>query len=302
MFNLLNSGNNLGIKDETLGAIIMSNETDKTLQLIKQVGGAIKNIPHALKGQSRKVRTVAYVVVVLWIAVLSQLFVNHYFTDDSMLVDAFTKTNSSVLNSNLYMVADMGDDYMSEEDEKNLLQYMSSKIGLTEDCEISQSDDGKMISTKRESDQATTIIKLVRNKEKTKKDTYIVRRYLILDLTIKNDVHSILSYKKKAENIADKLNAKTYESQVTFTGTYDGELNLEEKNTIADQFLKDLQASTVVEQRGNDLYTVYGYTGLISDYVKSEGNRINVNVVFTYNEKKNKTNLYVATPILNQDY
>lgn len=280
----------------------MSNETDKTLQLIKQVGDAIKNIPHALKGQSRKVRTVAYVVVVLWIAVLSQLFVNRYFTDDSMLVDAFTKTNSSVLNSNLYMVADMGDDYMSEEDEKNLLQYMSSRIGLTEDCEISQSDDGKMISTKRESDQATTVIKLVRNKEKTKKDTYIVRRYLILDLTIKNDIHSILSYKKKAENIADKLNAKTYESQVTFTGTYDGELNLEEKNTIADQFLKDLQASTIVEQRGNDLYTVYGYTGLISDYVKSEGNRINVNVVFTYNEKKNKTNLYVATPILNQDY
>ena len=178
----------------------MSNETDKTLQLIKQAGDAIRNIPHALKGQSKKVRTIAYVVVVLWIAVLSQLFVNHYFTDDSMLVDAFTKTNSAVLNSNLYMVADMGDDYMSEEDEKNLLQYMSSKIGLTQDCEISQSDDGKMISTKRESDQATTVIKLVRNKEKTKSDTYIVRRYLILDLTIKNDIHSILSYKKKAED------------------------------------------------------------------------------------------------------
>ena len=58
----------------------------------------------------------------------------------------------------------------------------------------------------------------------------------------------------------------------------------------------------VVEQRGDELYTVYAYTGLINDYVKSEGNKINVNIAFNYNEKKNKTNLYVATPILNQDY
>lgn len=283
----------------------MNNNIEKSQDFFIQILDNIKKIPKLpklLKRQSKKVKSISYVVVVLWIAVLSQLFINRYFTDDSKLVNAFTKANSVVVDSNLYLVADMGTDYMSEEDEKNLLQYMSSEIGLTKECKITREDDEDTILTKRESDQATTIIKLVRNRENTKKNTYVVRRYVILDLTINNDVNSILSYKKKAEKIASKLNAKTYESQVTFSGTYDDKLSIEKRNEIADEILKDLQANIVVEQRGDELYTIYAYTGLINDYVKSEGNKINVNIAFTYNEKENKTSLLVATPILNQDF
>ncbi|SHM46274.1 TATA-box binding [Anaerosporobacter mobilis DSM 15930] len=280
----------------------MSHDIENSQNWIAVIFRTIKKVPQLLKGQNKKVKSIAYVVAILWIAVLSQLFVNRFFTDDSKLVDAFTKANSVIMDSNLYLVADMGTDYMSEEDEKNLLQYVFSGIGLTDECKITRGDDTDTILTKRESDQSTTIIKLVRDREKTKKDTYLVRRYLIIDITINEDVNSILSYKKKAEKIVSKLEAATYESQVTFTGTYDGKLSIEERNKITDRFVKDLQANVVVEQRGDELYTVYAYTGLINDYVKSEGNKINVNIAFNYNEKKNKTNLYVATPILNQDY
>lgn len=280
----------------------MNDNKEKTQDFLKLSLYNIKRIPTLLRRQSKKVKSITYVVAVLWIAVLSQLLVNQYFTDDSRLVNAFTKANSVVVDSNLYLVADLGTDYMSEEDEKNLLQYMSSEIGLTKECKITRVDDEDTILTKRESEQATTTIKLVRNREKTKKDTNVVRRYLILDLTINDDVNSILSYKKKAEKIASKLDAKTYESQVTFTGTYDGKLSVDKRNEITDEFIRDLQANIVVQQRGDELYTIYAYTGLINDYVKSEGNKINVNIAFTYNEKENKTSLLVATPILNQDY
>ncbi|WP_310604404.1 YwmB family TATA-box binding protein [Anaerosporobacter sp.] len=280
----------------------MNQYTEKAKGWIVEVLRDMKKIPRVMKRQNRKVRMIAYTAVVFWIAVLSQVVVNRYFTDDSKLVDAFTKANSVIMNSNLYVVTDMGTKFMSEEDEKNLLQYMSSEIGLTEECKITREEDSDTILTKKESDQATTVIKLIRNREKTKQGTYVVRRYLIVDITIKEDVNSILVYKKKTEKIIAKLDATTSESQVTFTGTYDGKLTIEERNNIANQFVRDLQANIVVEQRGDELYTIYAYTGLINDYVKSEGNKINVNIAFTYNEKKNKTNLYVATPILNQDY
>jgi hypothetical protein len=308
MFEVINSGDNLNI---TIGSLIivriyggnfMNDSKEKSRDFLNVSLDNIKKIPTLLRRQSKKVKGITYVVAVLWIAVIAQLFVNQYFTDDSRLVNAFTKANSVVVDSNLYLVADMGADYMSGEDERNLLQYMSSEIGLTEECKFTREDGEDTILTKRESDQATTIIKLVRNREKTKKNTYVVRRYLILDLTINNNVSSILSYKKKAEKIVSKLDAKTYESQVTFTGTYDGKLSIKERNQITDQFVKDLQADIVVQQRDDKLYTIYAYTGLINDYVKSEGNKINVNIAFTYNEIKNKTNLLVATPILNQDY
>ena len=280
----------------------MSHNIENSQNWITIILDTIKKVPHLLKKQNKKIKSITYVVAILWIAVLSQFLVNWFFTDDSKLVDAFTKANSAVINSNLYLVADMGTDYMSEEDEKNLLQYVFSGIGLMDECKITREDDTDTILTKTESDQSTTIIKLVRNDEKSKNDTNVVRRYLILDITINQDVNSILSYKKKAEKIVSKLEASTFESQVTFKGTYDGKLSIDERNKITNQFVRDLQASVVVEQRGDELYTIYAYTGLISDYVKSEGNKINVNIAFTYNEKTNKTNLYVATPILNQDY
>lgn len=280
----------------------MSHNIENSQNWITVILDTIKKVPHLLKKQNKKIKSITYVVAILWIAVLSQFLVNWFFTDDSKLVDAFTKANSAVINSNLYLVADMGTDYMSEEDEKNLLQYVFSGIGLMDECKITREDDTDTILTRTESDQSTTIIKLVRNDEKSKNDTNVVRRYLILDITINQDVNSILSYKKKAEKIVSKLEASTFESQVTFKGTYDGKLSIDERNKITNQFVRDLQASVVVEQRGDELYTIYAYTGLISDYVKSEGNKINVNIAFTYNEKTNKTNLYVATPILNQDY
>ncbi|WP_167957735.1 YwmB family TATA-box binding protein [Anaerosporobacter faecicola] len=255
-----------------------------------------------LKQQNRKVKTIAYVSIVLWIAVISQIGVNRYFTDDSKLVDAFTKTNSAIMDSNLYMVADLGTDYMKEEDEKNLIQYMASKIGIDEDCKITKGEEQEVLYTKCVSDAATTIIKLIRNQEEEKDGVKMVRRYLIVDLTIKEDVNSILTYKKKAEKSAEGLEARDVESQVTFTGRYDGKLSMEERNQVTDQFLRNLQASIVLEQRGDELYTIYAYTGLIDDYIKSQGSKINVNLAFTYNEKKNTTKLYVATPILNQDY
>ena len=252
--------------------------------------------------KKKKIRTTIYVVCVLWIAVLSQHFVNRWYVDDSKLVDAFTKTNSVIISSNLYMVADIGSDYFSEEDEKNLLQFISSEIGLVKDCKITKEKDVNAITTKNKSDQAETIIKLLRNKEGKADGTNQIRRYITVDLTIYGDVDSILSYKKRAEKIALKIDSREYESQVTFTGTYNGKLDAAQKDKITDQFMRNLQANVVVQNKEEELYTVYGYTGLIGDYIKSEGKKINVNLAFTYDEEQNKTKLYVATPILNQDY
>ena len=86
----------------------MSHDIENSQSWITIISNTIKKIPKLLKGQNKKVKSILYVTVILWIAVLSQLFVNHFFTDDSKLVDAFTKTNSAVMDSNLYLVADLG--------------------------------------------------------------------------------------------------------------------------------------------------------------------------------------------------
>ena len=85
----------------------MNHNIENSQNWITVILDTIKKIPQLLKRQSKKVKSITYVVAILWIAVLSQLLVNRFFTDDSKLVDAFTKANSAVMNSNLYLVADM---------------------------------------------------------------------------------------------------------------------------------------------------------------------------------------------------
>jgi hypothetical protein len=245
----------------------------------------------------------AYITAVLWIAVISQLLVNRYLIDDDRIVDAFTKTQSVLVDSNLYLVADMGTDYLSEEDEKNIVQYMASEIGLNADCKV-QTEDSSITVSKR-SDQADTTIKLITTKDneaKKENETWTPRRYLTLNITIYKEADDILTYKKRAEGIVSKLNAIKYESQITFTGIYEGQLTLQERNAITDNFLSNMQANIVSENRSEDLFTVYAYTGLIDDSIKASGKKVNMNVAITYDEMKNETKLYVATPILNGDY
>ena len=53
---------------------------------------------------------------------------------------------------------------------------------------------------------------------------------------------------------------------------------------------------------GENFYCIYGFTNSIKEYRTIDGNKINLNLVITYDEEKNITNIVWATPFLNEDF
>ena len=56
------------------------------------------------------------------------------------------------------------------------------------------------------------------------------------------------------------------------------------------------------ENRKEDLFTVYAYSGLIEEYITVAGSKVNMQIAMSYDEKKDITFVYLATPFLNDGY
>ena len=76
----------------------------------------------------------------------------------------------------------------------------------------------------------------------------------------------------------------------------------ENKEEMARQMVKELQGEIAFDYWQNDTYTVYAYTGMIDEYIETAGCKINIQIAMTYDEQTEKTKIYLASPILNQEW
>jgi len=78
---------------------------------------------------------------------------------------------------------------------------------------------------------------------------------------------------------------------------FDGEIPLSEKDSLTDSLLSELYAQPVYENRQNNYYTVYAYTGAVEDYITVERNKINVQVLIDYDRNRDCTEVVLASPL-----
>lgn len=71
---------------------------------------------------------------------------------------------------------------------------------------------------------------------------------------------------------------------------------------MADALLEDMHAKVVSENRDMDCYNIYAYTKDAGDAVWVDGERVNVNLSMNYNELNDRTYIYLALPMNNQDF
>lgn len=100
----------------------------------------------------------------------------------------------------------------------------------------------------------------------------------------------------------ETLEVEEYQPLISFSGEYQGQLSEQEKEQKTRKMLAVLKAETVNENISGDSKNIYGYTEFLEEYLVVNKKRINVNLVITYDEARDKTKLYLAAPIYNQDY
>ena len=252
----------------------------------------------------KRVKIALYVLALVAVVLGIQIFITDSFRDESKLIRSFNKTLVTPVRGKLQVVGNFGDKYMTTEDKKGLIDYVSSQLGIANplDKKVKKGDTTISITAQAEGKTSQTDIEAISITSDSSEPIKKTIQYLYVTIDLYHNMDSLIEYKKIIEDTFNNVGLDNIDSSIVLSGTYDGKLNLLEKNRVTEEILDSMQADVVSENRSENLYTVYAYTENIGDYLELQGSKVNLNIGFSYNESKDETTLYIGTPIINEDY
>ena len=177
--------------------------------------------------------------------------------------------------------------------EEKLVKHFGEQIGLTVEGELRQAEfEGRReLIYEKTAAAARSVLKLV---HLTEEDSF----YLCAEITLwgENAVQTS-SLRNGLLHAAEKIGLEEVSSTMELCGVFEGEIPLSQKDSLTDCLLSELYAQPVYENRQNNYYTVYAYTGAVEDYITVERNKINVQVLIDYDRDMNRTEVVLASPL-----
>lgn len=112
-------------------------------------------------------------------------------------------------------------------------------------------------------------------------------------------LHYILSSEHEENKIIKELKSrhKKYDIYRTLTGHVKGKISEKEQNIYIKKIYRNLGAVIDREYRKKDTF-VYGYSENLGRTVNSRGKKINCQVIISYNEIENVTEITVGSPVV----
>ena len=251
----------------------------------------------------RKTISKAVLAVVLWAVAPTRVFVYGNQSDTrETLVSAFQTVRLDEMTASAEAFGYYGDVYLSEKAKETFVKDIGYKLGLNF-CEPYTNRDGSVSTTGilKVGKYATTRIELVTREEKITDNILESHQYLIIKINFGENLDACVQYQSILKELYQEMDIES-DVTVNLTGELDGKADLAFRNMIADQIISQMKGRIVAENRTDSLYTIYAYTDKVDDYIKVSGKKINLNISASYDEQRDKTCFYVATPIINNDY
>lgn len=248
------------------------------------------------------VGTVGITLIILSITLC--LFYNTH-NQDVKLSEVFQGSQVVVSNSSIEMAGQYITKALTQEEKELALNTIIDQIGLkVTKNEFVQEKNGKaeILTVSKNSKQADTRIQLVSMNVNESGEIPVVQNYIMIHLKLYDQFASILEYKKLIEDSFEQLKLSEQSSYVQFVGHIPGKISIDSKNEMTDHMLKELGGKVMYEDRVNPMYTVYGYSSGIPEYISVGESKVNIQIAMNYNEVQDETMVYLATPILNGSY
>ncbi len=214
-------------------------------------------------------------------------------------MDAFAASEVGCVESRIQITADYGTAFLTEHDKQALIGYLADAIGVRMDGEITsrETDVSQVYSYTKQARQAATTIKAITLREDTS------RTYLYVELEIYQDTeYDILNYRDIILGTLKDMGVKQAETTLQLLGAYSGKLPVSEWDKLADKMIGNLSGKVIYENRDEDLYTIYAYSNMLSEYITVENKKINMQVAMRYEADNDRTVLYLATPIIRGEW
>ncbi len=274
-----------------------------------QAGAGKQSFPGMLKSEwislwnfvegSLKMKLILLLCALLLIGTVTKTISDKVLYRQMDIVDAFAASEAGYVESKLQITADYGTAFLTEHDKQALINYLAGSLGVRIDGEIEyrETDAGQIYSYTKKAKQAATTLKAITLREDTS------RTYLYVELSIyQDDAYDVLNYRDIILETLEDMGVTQAETTLQLLGAYDGKLAMSEWNRLADGMIKKLSGKIVYENRDEDLYTIYAYSGLLAEYITVEKKRINMQVAVRYEEDTNRTVVYLASPIIRGEW
>lgn len=217
-----------------------------------------------------------------------------------------------------------GTNYLSEDGSRELLDRIANKLGVNTEYQFirEKTDNGYISRLVKEGANSNLVIKLITAEKEESESVISQRQYLSINLEINNSIKSAFYYynnmAKVMENIIfeNKDNNEDIEDEnlnnnitISVKGMIKGNLSIDEQVRISKNMLNEFGAKEVFDSINETsdeskmkMYSLYGYSKNIEDYVAIGKEKINVNIAFNYNEEDRETIIHIGSPIVNYDY
>ena len=249
-------------------------------------------------------RKILLVMAFLWLVAFIRLIITPEENENKAnIVTAFSNEKFLYTDSILKAEAGIGNKYYTDDERKEYLCSFAKALGLTEEYEISivREDNAIIATLTKPAKRALTTIKLVTYETEKDKNIISLKNYIYVELKISNSLESAVTYQEKLKGIFEDMDIVA-DISLNLVGSIDGELNNTEKNSITDKIMQEMNAEVITGNRSESIYTIYGYSEDIADYVVFGSTKTNVNIAISYDEEEDMTKIYMSTPIINEDF
>lgn len=267
----------------------------------------MQKIRHVLKivFKDKRIQAFCIVFVFLWAAFFTQMLMKKRMGESVQISEAFMGTKVVTPTSSIDIAGKCASTKIALEEKKLFLHQIADKIGLDlEETDFVEKNnkDATELYVERKSKDAFTKMQFVSVDVSDEEEEPIINNYVMIHLEIYDQIDAVMNYKRLIQDIFQKLEITQESSYVQYTGSYPGNLALSNKNKIANKMMRSLKGRVMYENRTDDFYTVYAYSGSLRDYISVGGSKINIQIAMNYNEVTDKTMVYLATPIMNGSY
>lgn len=250
-------------------------------------------------------KTKIYLLVLIWAAVLLQLFINASINrEEKMVEQVMSEGVSSISEGSVRAYSYYGNDELDAGARRVMAVNLAGKLGIESGYEINERSEKRSSVTelKKYGEQGDTIIKIITLDEHDDYGQPIKENYIMIDIILKKAAgFATYEYKNVLNELYKDLGMKA-STNVYVCTQMKGRLSEDELQRETDNFLEDMNAVSVCKVEFDDVICIYGYSKNIDEYVYQDSNKVNVNIAFSYDSVEDITYVHRAVPFIDKSF
>ncbi|MGN0465626.1 MAG: YwmB family TATA-box binding protein, partial [Lachnospiraceae bacterium] len=235
------------------------------------------------------------IITVVSIFIFSQINTIFFHKMDNEFLKVFAATVDSTdgIEGHVEVSANTNNKYSQREEKEEVLKEMAKKFGIK---------DGYIIQNiKEDSVNRTTLTKYFEKAvvsisiadiacADNKED---IMQYMFWEIKLEENLDKILEYREKMREEMIQMDMVPV-SNISLSSSFLGRVSREKKDRITERLLECMKARVVEEDKGEDMYIVYGYSPEVKESISYTDEKLNLNITFEYDEQQDETYLHLA--------